>query len=105
MLKKLLNLTLAAFLAVSFSAYAEEETFVQIKVPFPDGDKILHENYQKYSSIMLRYADDKSRLRCVHIMTDTYGEQCRKKTRTGKPRYTLRIKPFLRTKPTNTNIT
>ncbi len=59
MLKKLLNLTLAAFLAVSFSAYAEEETFVQIKVPFPDGDKILHENYQKYSSIMLRYADDK----------------------------------------------
>lgn len=60
MIKKFLNLTLAAFLAASFSAYAEEEPFVKVKVPFPEGEKIFQEDYQKYSSIMLRYADDKT---------------------------------------------
>ena len=52
---------LSLIFSFSFPVFSEEESpFIISKIPYPEGESLWNESYEKYSSVLLRYADDKT---------------------------------------------
>ncbi len=63
MTKKLISIILAVLLILPFSTYvyAEENTeFIKVSIAYPEGEELFATDYQSYSRIMARYADNKT---------------------------------------------
>ena len=78
MKRKVLSITLTAVMALSSAipALAEDKTagkdFVTISLAYPEGTKIFDEDYQTYSRLILRYADDKTVIPMSALCDDTF---------------------------------
>ena len=60
-MKKFLAIFMLVVMLISMSAFAQEDTaFVRVSVPCPEGEELFRTDYQTYSHIMARYADDKT---------------------------------------------
>lgn len=63
MTKRILSIILALILYLSFNMGAcanDDGKFIKKSVAYPEGEELFHENYQSYSRLMARYADDKT---------------------------------------------
>lgn len=78
MKRKVLSITLTVIMALSSAipALAEGKTagkdFVTISFAYPEGTKIFTEDYQTYSRLILRYADDKTVIPMSALRDDTF---------------------------------
>lgn len=78
MKRKVLSITLTVIMALSSAipALAEDKTagkdFVTISFAYPEGTKIFTEDYQTYSRLILRYADDKTVIPMSALRDDTF---------------------------------
>lgn len=57
-MKKFFAVILSALIFASVTAVADE--FVTVSVPYPEGEELWGTDYQSYSRLLMRYADDKT---------------------------------------------
>ncbi len=63
MTKRIVSIILAVILMLSLNpyVYAKDDTgFIKVSINYPEGEELFASDYQKYSRIMARYADDKT---------------------------------------------
>jgi len=61
-MKKFLAILMTIIMLVSMTAFSAEEeaAFVRVSVPCPEAEELFATDYQTYSHLMARYADDKA---------------------------------------------